>query len=637
MTDLNLEPAELSKRGVAAARAGRNDEAREYLLAAVEADEHNEQAWLWLGGLMPEVEDQIVCLENALTLNPDNEPAQRKLKQLYAKRGTPPSDFSPAGLSGDARGPGASFAAPPTATQDLYLSSPSATQTLAQSPFGASPWDVPTSPSTGDTSSLPASRSDYGAANPWANSSTADPELFAPPAATSHYSSGGHPEQGGTDWQQPASEPADSAFGYTPAHKLEEHLPRYSPGGFTSKSSSTERGALDNYNFTSSPAPSTVNPFLSPNATVGYSSFDQASTTASSQEPRHYEPASDFAYAADASTEHDERLDCPYCGWQTRIEDQHCPNCSKDLYLSVLVNESRSASVLILFALWLARAFYGGAYLFLSITLLNFLNSALAGGNLSTASKYGLTVSSINQGAHNAVLTLVIIYGIQIGVSLVMAFGSLARIRIFYYLNMIVLGLLALLAIYGFAIDPTKSPIGLLIGLALLAAQFVLLVRCEPDFIPQRQRIVEPAYRGEASATGFYNLGSRYQKAGFTALAAKTWRRAVGMSPGDLRIRMALAVAYNKMKRYDLSQEQLTEALRIDANDIRALNLMAIVKVRLGNYDEARHYLETALQIKPDDPDTLDNKQLIEQEIKKAEGKQEPKPAAQQTKKAGIS
>lgn len=629
MIESNLEPAELSKRGIAAARAGRNDEAREYLLAAVEADEHNEQAWLWLGGVMPEVEDQIVCLENALTLNPDNEPAQRKLNQLYAKRSALP--VTPL--------PGSPSAPPLAATQDLYLSSPSATQTLPEPPFGALPWDLPSTAATGDTSSLPSRPYDTPPANPWASpAAPADHELFAPDSSLPHYSPGEHSDQrAGSDWPPTAVAPA-SPFGYTPDHNLEQHLPRYAPGGHSEQRVPTERGSLDNYDFASSTAPSTVNPFLSPSPNVGYSTLDTGSVAA--PPPRYTSASSDFSYAAEADSEPDERLDCPYCGWHTRLEDERCPNCGGDLYIRTRSNENRSPALWGVVTLWAVRALRTAFSLGLAITLAEvtrrMLQSMSTGIDMKTATQYGLTAATINEATARSETTLAIFYGVLIALYAVMAIGSWMRVRIFYYLGLGVAAISVVGDIAAYLFDPIKSSTLLIFGIISAIALFLAITRAEGDFLLQKQRIIEPPYRGEASATGFYNLGSRYQKAGFTALAAKTWRRAISMSPGDLRIRMALAVAYNKMKRYDLSQEQLTEALRIDPNDIRAMNLMAIVKVRLGNYDEARHYIATALQIKPDDPDTLDNKQLIEQEIKRASAKPEPKktsPAPQETKK----
>jgi hypothetical protein len=50
------------REGISAYRAGRKDEARALLLRAVEIDQYNEQAWLWLSAVVESVEEQHTCL-----------------------------------------------------------------------------------------------------------------------------------------------------------------------------------------------------------------------------------------------------------------------------------------------------------------------------------------------------------------------------------------------------------------------------------------------------------------------------------------------------------------------------------------------------------------------------------------------
>jgi tetratricopeptide (TPR) repeat protein len=78
----------LLRQGIAAAKAGRVQEARQTLLKVIELDERNEQAWLWLSGVVESFEDRRVCLENVLTINPQNSHAQSGLRWL--DRQTPP-------------------------------------------------------------------------------------------------------------------------------------------------------------------------------------------------------------------------------------------------------------------------------------------------------------------------------------------------------------------------------------------------------------------------------------------------------------------------------------------------------------------------------------------------------------------
>jgi tetratricopeptide (TPR) repeat protein len=70
------------KAGIAAAKAGNRQEAHQLLLDVLRADEENELAWLWLSGVVTNEGERRICLENVLTLNPDNQIAQRGLAKL---------------------------------------------------------------------------------------------------------------------------------------------------------------------------------------------------------------------------------------------------------------------------------------------------------------------------------------------------------------------------------------------------------------------------------------------------------------------------------------------------------------------------------------------------------------------------
>ena len=52
------------------------------LLLAIELDDHDEQAWLWLSSVVESPADKRVCLENVLAINPDNRAAQKGLRWL---------------------------------------------------------------------------------------------------------------------------------------------------------------------------------------------------------------------------------------------------------------------------------------------------------------------------------------------------------------------------------------------------------------------------------------------------------------------------------------------------------------------------------------------------------------------------
>ncbi len=77
---------ELLARGIDAARANQRDRARELLMQVVDQDEHNVTAWLWLSGVVDDLEDREICLENVLALDPENDVARRGLAWIRAER-----------------------------------------------------------------------------------------------------------------------------------------------------------------------------------------------------------------------------------------------------------------------------------------------------------------------------------------------------------------------------------------------------------------------------------------------------------------------------------------------------------------------------------------------------------------------
>ena len=81
-----MDTMPLLNKAIIAAKAGRKTEARQLLEAVLDADERNERAWLWLSGVVDSDEERVICLENVLSINPDNQAARRGLAMLRAAR-----------------------------------------------------------------------------------------------------------------------------------------------------------------------------------------------------------------------------------------------------------------------------------------------------------------------------------------------------------------------------------------------------------------------------------------------------------------------------------------------------------------------------------------------------------------------
>jgi tetratricopeptide (TPR) repeat protein len=89
---------DLLRAGIAAAKSGQRERARDLLMRVVEQDEENVLAWLWLSGVVDTLDDREICLENVLALDPDNEPARKGLAFVRKQKETnapPPAETMP--------------------------------------------------------------------------------------------------------------------------------------------------------------------------------------------------------------------------------------------------------------------------------------------------------------------------------------------------------------------------------------------------------------------------------------------------------------------------------------------------------------------------------------------------------------
>jgi hypothetical protein len=76
------------RAGIEAYRGGKQSEARKLLEKAIELDDYNEQAWMWLSAVVETEEEKRTCLENVVVINPENEEAKRGLKMLGVDGGS---------------------------------------------------------------------------------------------------------------------------------------------------------------------------------------------------------------------------------------------------------------------------------------------------------------------------------------------------------------------------------------------------------------------------------------------------------------------------------------------------------------------------------------------------------------------
>ena len=84
------------QQGIAAAKAGDKDQARDILQNVLKQEPGNETAWWWLASVLDK-EDAIICLKNVLKINPGNKKAQTDLARLQSEQAvlTSPKKIEP--------------------------------------------------------------------------------------------------------------------------------------------------------------------------------------------------------------------------------------------------------------------------------------------------------------------------------------------------------------------------------------------------------------------------------------------------------------------------------------------------------------------------------------------------------------
>src|SRR5436190_10682018 len=77
----------LLSNGIAAAKNGEREAAREFLTEAAEINSFSEEAWIWLASISEYPEELVAFLTNVLTINPENSSAKKRLAETEALLG----------------------------------------------------------------------------------------------------------------------------------------------------------------------------------------------------------------------------------------------------------------------------------------------------------------------------------------------------------------------------------------------------------------------------------------------------------------------------------------------------------------------------------------------------------------------
>ncbi len=74
------------QKGIQAAKAGRMQEALDFMKDAIIEEPQNADVWVWIAAIIDDLDKQEIFLKKALEIDPDNIPAQRGLSYLYRRK-----------------------------------------------------------------------------------------------------------------------------------------------------------------------------------------------------------------------------------------------------------------------------------------------------------------------------------------------------------------------------------------------------------------------------------------------------------------------------------------------------------------------------------------------------------------------
>lgn len=79
---------DLMQLGIQAARQGNRTNARLLFQQVLDADKHNERAWLWMAHIADTYEERLRFLQTVLQINPHNQVARKQLERIRRKHET---------------------------------------------------------------------------------------------------------------------------------------------------------------------------------------------------------------------------------------------------------------------------------------------------------------------------------------------------------------------------------------------------------------------------------------------------------------------------------------------------------------------------------------------------------------------
>jgi hypothetical protein len=590
---------DLLQQGIAAARSGQRALARQLFVRVIQADQYNDEAWVWLAGVVDDPADMRRCLQQALRINPLNPHARQGIAWLdqQARQAQKTSSSAGAPPDGQASSVSPSSMARPTPSQEANQP-PQASSDADRGLFQLPPaTNGPSPASQSSASAKPASARDSRLSDSPASAAgktSADGTVEKPARRFSLF---GKPKPtpaaaAPSDAPRPANQPARrfALFGKpkpaadAPAPASDAPRPANQPArrfAFFGKPEPAADAA------SAAPALNTAQPTDQP--ARRFALFSKPKPTAAAMVATAAAGAAGATMTAPVATpapkprrkekelppeEGDPTRDrCPYCGELNKPDRAWCRRCDRSLMIRGPARAQRSPWLSILGILWVLGGVLGilGAIAGLigALVLYNSVRGSLSDFPLIIvvvcviiALVYGGQIAiarAMMNRARWAYWIIAVLTALQLGGSLLGALGAAATIRDAIAQAQALLpsseAATAAAAVTGIFGTVVLIDVG-------IKAFFMLLVGLSwRDFYGPKERFVSEV-RGNTDYE-LFNTGLALQRKGMWWMAMKQWEAAVANSPRDTDYLHALTVAYAKLGEWEKARETIAKAIKV--------------------------------------------------------------------------
>jgi Flp pilus assembly protein TadD len=118
------------------------------------------------------------------------------------------------------------------------------------------------------------------------------------------------------------------------------------------------------------------------------------------------------------------------------------------------------------------------------------------------------------------------------------------------------------------------------------------------------------------------DLGKKHFRSGDFTAAERHFRRAVELDPRDIEARLGLAACHDRLRRFELADQDYDRAIKIAGPTAEILNNWGYSHMLRGDYRRAREVLLKARAQDPSNPYVKNNLELLEASVHKSKAVQ---------------